>query len=64
MYPQIVRIVSHISHVVMFDSGGAAPPPRARSSDETENRDVFGGSTGDGAGDGERDGTCTAVTAS
>ena len=62
----MVRIVSHISHVVMFDSGGlhAAVAPDAESTDETENLEELGGSMGDGAGEGEREGTCMTVTAS
>ena len=54
----MVRMVSHISHVVMFDSGGAP----AVSADAGEKRD--GGSIGEGAGEGEREGTCMTVTAS
>lgn len=58
LYPHIVLIVSHISQVVMFDSGGAP----AVSADAGEKREV--GSIGDGTGDGDREGTCTTVTAS
>ena len=67
LYPQIVLIVSHISHVVMFDSGGLQPAPDPESTLDTEKRLAFGGSgvaTGDGAGEGERDGTETGATAS
>ena len=50
----------------MFDSGGlhAAVAPDAESADETENLEELGGSMGDGAGEGEREGTCMTVTAS
>lgn len=50
--------MSHISQVVKFDSGGDPPV----SADAVENRLV--GSTGDGTGDGDREGTCMTVTAS
>lgn len=54
-------MVSHISHVVILDSGGE-PTPRSMV-DATEKRD-FGGVSGAGAGEGEREGTCFTVTAS